>query len=130
MSIYVKRFAVWGSVKEYIEHRKQPLFRERNIYWSYFGENIGVELCGKSDFFLRPVLILRKFNSAHCLVAPLSRQLKEGDWFVNFNYQGKATRVLLNQIKVMSTKRLQRRIGDLPVAVFIEIKHKLRLLLR
>ena len=49
-----------------------PTIKERDIWWCSIGVNIGDEIDGKNELFHRPVLILKKFSSELCLVAPTS----------------------------------------------------------
>lgn len=42
----IKRFLEWMTIKEKLHSKehKPPLFKEGEIWWSYFGENIGTEI--------------------------------------------------------------------------------------
>ena len=58
-----EKFLIWIERKFALHNRKNiPSFRERDIFWSSLGENIGSEENGKWSEYTRPVLIVRKFN--------------------------------------------------------------------
>jgi hypothetical protein len=73
-----KRYSFWHKIKSWINNLDSSniYFKERDIWWCYFGSNIGSEQDGKGDRFLRPVLIFRKFTRNTCWVIPLSTQMK------------------------------------------------------
>ena len=76
----MNRFFEWVGLKEKL-HRSdhRPLFvSERDLWWASFGQNIGSEVNGKSDWFSRPVLILRKLAHGFHFVAPTTRKPREG----------------------------------------------------
>ena len=52
----IKRFLEWIGLKEKLHSNNftPPFFKEKEIWWCYFGENIGTEMNGKGDFFTRP----------------------------------------------------------------------------
>jgi mRNA interferase MazF len=53
-----------------------PLFKERDIWWVSIGVNVGFEEDGKHEKFLRPVLILKKFNKELFLGIPNSDKIQ------------------------------------------------------
>jgi mRNA interferase MazF len=57
-----------------------PKFEEGQIWWCYLGENIGHEENGKGDKFLRPVVILKKFNHRIFYAIPTSTQNKNNKY--------------------------------------------------
>jgi len=46
------------------------LFYEREVWWCITGVNVGVEIAGKHELFLRPVVVIRKFNKHMALIVP------------------------------------------------------------
>lgn len=48
------------------------------------GQNIGFEQNGKGDNFVRPVIILKKFNKNMFFGIPLSTQIKDGKFYYYF----------------------------------------------
>lgn len=77
------------------------------------GENIGVEINGKSKSYTRPVLVYRKFNRESFLGIPLTSQRHIGSWYVPFKFQGKDSYAVLCQVRCFDTKRLHRRYGEI-----------------
>ena len=58
-----KDFKKWMGVKEKIDRVAiTRTIREGEIWWSSVGENVGTEICGKGDIYIRPVLVFRKMN--------------------------------------------------------------------
>lgn len=58
-----KRYDDWNEVKKHTENAENYLqFESREIYNAKIGENIGFEQNGKSDEFVRPVLILKRLT--------------------------------------------------------------------
>jgi hypothetical protein len=59
-----KRFDEWNAVKKTAEiNEKIANFRQKEIFVTNIGENVGFEQNGKGEQFLRPVLIYKKFSS-------------------------------------------------------------------
>lgn len=111
----IKRFLEWIKRKEKLDkgEYKLPLFKEAEIWWCSVGENIGVEIGGKSLDFSRPVLIFKKLSKESFLGLPMTTKQKEGSWYVKVKYGGKNVIVILSQARVFSTKRLHTKIGEL-----------------
>jgi len=60
---YVKRFDVWFKIKPHLDDlTTYPKFQEGDVWWCHIGENVGHEECGKGNKFLRPIIVLKKFN--------------------------------------------------------------------
>ena len=113
-------FSEWAKLKPTI-HFAEPTegevyFRERQIWWTSIGQNIGSEENGKHGNFERPVIVLKKFNPQTFLAVPISTQAKEGAYrlvFINNNARFIAN---LSQMRVLSSKRLLRLVGTMPPA--------------
>jgi len=59
MNKYLKKFFDWTELKIKIHSQERVFyFREREIWWTSLGLNIGFEQNGKNKRFERPVLIL------------------------------------------------------------------------
>ena len=125
-----KDFDKWNiKKKELSEKEKKFFFREGDIWWVSLGQNLGTESYGKGDTFRRPVLIIKKLSSDSCIVLPLTSKSRQGTWFVDITFQGYTKTVLLYQIKMMCTKRFQRRLAVLDETDFKKVKEKLKNLL-
>lgn len=56
----VKRFDEWNEVKKNTHSfGRVPAIKKGEIWWCAMGENVGVEINGKSEVFSRPVLIFK-----------------------------------------------------------------------
>lgn len=78
------------------------------------GKNVGVEINGKQEFFLRPVLILKKLSGLGFMGIPLTSQSHNGSWYVSFEFKGKEQYAVLAQARVLSIYRLRRKMGVVP----------------
>lgn len=114
-AVHMKRFIKWMQLKERIDVR-ETFYRslgEGDIWWCLLGENVGSEINGKGDEFIRPVVILKKFSRTTILVVPLTSNERVGSWFVPFSYRGRKENAVLNQIRIISVKRLTYRMGKI-----------------
>lgn len=126
----MKKFNEWNEVKKEIDIReKSVIFKERDIFWASIGENVGFEQNGKGDIFSRPVLIVKRFSRNMFFGIPLSTQLKQGDFFFEFELSGVKTNALIVQGRLLDTKRLENKIGMMAKDDFENLKIKVRELL-
>src|ERR1700722_3925220 len=107
-----KDFQKWHELKSKIEDERQsPLFREGEIWWCSVGMNVGVEEDGKNDFFERPVLVFRKFNKDMFWGLPMASRAIRSNYDYSISFHGQESTILISQMRVLSAKRLLRRIG-------------------
>ncbi len=127
----MKKFDNWNEVKKQIE--TEPLgrhYKDREIYYVKIGENIGFEQSGKGKEFIRPVLVLKKFNKAFFYGVPLSTTKKRGKYYFEFNFiDGKTSITILSQVKPFDAKRLLNKIGMMKQEDFAKIKNGIRKIL-
>lgn len=89
--------------------------------------------------FQRPVLVLRKFGQHIFWAIPLTSQKKDNKYHIKIKYkeyyenivgelvsEDKEGRIILNQLKTMSSKRLIRKIGVISEEDFNIIREKIR----
>lgn len=63
MTSFIKKFQGWFTIKEQIDtSQDRPLFNEGQIWWCQIGENVGDEENGEGSNFMRPVIVIKKFN--------------------------------------------------------------------
>lgn len=92
---------------------------------SSVGLNIGLKQDGAGNDFSRPVLILKRFHNKMFWILPLSTKQKNLDFYFNFtDLSNKKVSVIIAQIKLMSIKRIQRKIYTLDMDIFTKIKNK------
>ncbi|MFA6273574.1 MAG: type II toxin-antitoxin system PemK/MazF family toxin [Candidatus Paceibacterota bacterium] len=127
----LKIFTDWTKIKVMIHLSEKKVYpKAREIWWVSVGQNIGVEINGKNQNFERPVLILKVFNDDFILVASISSTKRKGKYYHDFKTaENKDNVVVLSQLKSISSKRLIRKIGDMPSEDFINIKNKIRKLI-
>lgn len=121
----VKKFLEWISLKEKLHksNAKIPLFKENEIWWCSLGENIGIEMDGKSKKFSRPVHIFKKLSNDGFLGIPLSTKIKNGTWYVSIVHRGVDSVAVMSQARVISSKRLLEKYGELDQEDINKIKN-------
>ena len=109
----------WNVIKEDFHNtpeKKLQLVRQGEIWWVGVGENVGVEINGKSEYFSRPVLVLKKLSRYGFMGVPLTSQAHTGSWYVSFGFQDRVETAVLSQARVYSITRLYKRIGQVPAS--------------
>ncbi len=125
-----KDFEKWHKKKARInEIEQRPFFHEREIWYCHLGLNIGFEQDGNGDEFLRPVIILRKFNNEIFWAVPLTRTDKQNRYYFRFSLAGSQSVAILSQVRLIDARRLSHKIGDISSVDFLILKQKLKDLL-
>ncbi|MEK7501101.1 MAG: type II toxin-antitoxin system PemK/MazF family toxin [Patescibacteria group bacterium] len=123
ISDYIKLFQEWFRVKVNLWKKdSRVVFKQRDIWWCSLGVNLGEEMFGKGKKFTRPVLVLRKFTGNSFLGLPLTKQQKQGSWYVEITIHKEKRWVMLNQARILDKKRLTNRIGVLDDNDFQKVK--------
>ena len=65
------------------------------------------------DFFMRPVIIIKKFSSQIILIIPLTTKSHRGDWYIDLEINKTPAQGVLNQIRPIDTKRLLSSMGQI-----------------
>ncbi len=123
-------FDSWNKLKKRIDAEKNEpdkFPKEGEVWMSGLGKNIGFEQNGSGDNFSRPVLIVKKFNNHMFWVVPLSTKQKNFDFYFNYtdpNSQKVST--ILAQMKLISVKRLKRKLYDISDGLFDQMRQKLK----
>lgn len=109
----IKRFNDWIEVKSDLHHAAAVhTVREGEIWWCALGENVGVEINGKSKTFARPILVLRKLSKYSFMGIPLTSKVHDGSWYAKFYFKDREQYAALAQARVVSVFRLYRKIGE------------------
>ena len=126
-----KDFCGWHSKEAHLnDAQKLPFFREREIWFCHLGTNIGHEQDGAGAEFLRPVLVLRKFSQEVFWAIPLTRTPRESEYYFHFSFKdGVESFATLSQLRLIDTKRLSYRSGQMEELDFVILKQKLKALL-
>lgn len=121
-----KDFTNWHKLKAKLEIIDfSLLFSEKEVWWCSIGVNIGSEEDGKNEKLERPVIIFRKFSHDTFWALPLTSKIKRGKFFYPLEFQNVLRTVMLSQLRILSSRRLQRRIGKISDKQFQRIKRAL-----
>ncbi len=120
-----KGFDEWNIAKKTIHNQQNRAgFREREIWFCRAGINVGFEEDGSGDKFLRPVVVLKKFNGALFLAIPLTRTPRYGKYYFKVVDGCGVSFAMLAQARVMDAKRLYYRSRTMLDVVFKELENK------
>ena len=127
MSNKIQNIDKWNEIKKETEQENTKVyFKERDIFWTRLGENIGFEQNGKGDQFQRPILIVKRYTNDMFLGVPLSTTKRDGSFFFQFSFvANQRSTALLVQHKLYSKKRLLKKIGMINKDDFENLKRKL-----
>ena len=119
-------FDSWNNRKKHIETIEcdKIVFSEREIWWCSLGKNVGDEENGKNILFERPVLVLKKFSRRTLIVLPLTTKGKLGSVFYHKLVTKEESYVIISQVRLISTKRLLRKMYRMGRTEFGVIKDK------
>lgn len=131
MITYVKNFLDWIEVKAHTDQeeksfKSQEVIRKGEIRWSIFGVNIGREMDGKGENFARPVLVLHTIGDSLALVAPLTSKNKSIPGYIPFKWLDKTDSLCIHQIRIISTKRLLKRLAKISDGKLKEVKDNIK----
>ena len=123
-------FDKWNELKKAIDALKQDpkkFPKEAEVWISNFGKNVGFEQDGNGMNFSRPVLVVKKFNNQMFWVVPLSTKQKDLNFYFNYiDIHNQKVSAILAQMKLMSVKRLKRKIYEIDISKFEKIRYKLK----
>ena len=124
------KFVEWTKIKIKIHLTNRIIyFREKEIWWASLGANIGFEQDGKHSNFERPVLVLKKFNWSVLWILPITSKIKDNKYYYQYEYDQRKYSIILSQLRLISSKRLMRKIRTMPTCDFNQIKELIRNLL-
>lgn len=110
----IKNWCLKKASIENIEVKDLPYFKERELWWAHVGANIGFEQDGHGKKYLRPVLILKKINKNLFVGIPQTTKTKiDHKQYYKYTYGGRNFVLLLLQVRVFSSKRLDKKMGML-----------------
>jgi len=125
-----KNFEEWSKEKWDLDKNKiRAFFHEREVWFASLGVNIGFEQNRRGDKYLRPIIVLKKFNNEILWCIPLTKTQKKSAFYFSFELNKSISTAILSQIKLIDSKRLQYKIGDTKSDDFIKLKQKLKQLL-
>jgi hypothetical protein len=120
---FPKDFDGWISKKKDTHYKisTPPLFKERDIWWVSVGVNVGFEEDGKNGNFVRPVLVIKKFNRELFLGIPMSTKLKDNKYYVPVTVKNETVSVMTSQLRVFSSKRIWNKLSELDEGDFFRV---------
>jgi len=125
ISDYIKLLQDWCKLKIVLwERQNKIVFKQGDIWWCSLGMNLGEEMFGKGEKFTRPVLVFQKFTSNSFLGLSLTKQEKQGSWYVEITVHGEKNWVMLNQARILDKKRLTNRVAALDTNDFRKVKER------
>jgi len=87
---------------------------------SSLGQNIGYEQNGTGNNFIRPVLVIKKFNNQMFWIVPLTTKQKEFDFYFNYaDPNNQEVSAILAQIRLVSVKRFNRKMYEISNDIYI-----------
>ncbi len=121
-----KDFTGWHVQKSNIHENKIRLhFHERDVWFTSVGANIGFEQDGKGEEFLRPIVILKKFNNETLWGITLTSKTKTGEYYFSFKHDiDRVSTANLSQLRLIDSKRLKYQIGSMCEDDFAELKKR------
>ncbi|KKQ21442.1 MAG: hypothetical protein US45_C0054G0001 [Candidatus Nomurabacteria bacterium GW2011_GWA1_37_20] len=126
----MKDFTDWHKIKRKVELKENRInFQIRDVFSCSIGENVGFEQDGRGEEFLRPVVIIKKFNNEVFLGVPLTHTKKEGKYYFSFNLNEGQSVAIVSQVRLFDAKRLKYKIGMINEKDFSVLKEKIKQLL-
>ena len=114
-----KDFDEWNQKKKKLhEIDFTGYVKEREVWWCAVGINIGVEADGKHSDFERPVLVVRKFSKDAVLIVPVTTKVKKNPYHFSYVHNGRGFALVISQVRLISTKRLLRKIYRMDDKIF------------
>ncbi|MBU6431275.1 MAG: type II toxin-antitoxin system PemK/MazF family toxin [Patescibacteria group bacterium] len=130
-----KDYGEWHKKKKILNERddvNKIFFREKEVWWTALGVNIGFEQDGKGEEFRRPVLILKKYNKYLVLVVPLTTKIKKGNkYYVDCSITNNTIprMAIISQVRPIDTKRLIDKLRVADEDSFAKIKDAIKAML-
>ena len=118
-----KDFDDWNNLKKNLNTKESfPYPHPREIWWCSIGVNVGVEIDGKNDNFERPVLVLRAYNKEMIKIVPLTTKEKTSSFYFKIERGDLISYAVLSQIRVISAKRMIRKISKISPEEFKKLR--------
>lgn len=114
-----KDFDAWAVLKKELNSSERIFYvHSRGIWWCSLGVNIGAEIDGKHERFERPVVVMKVYNKETLVILPITSKEKNNIFHYKIETEAKVAWVKLTQARVISTKRLIRKVDVLDEVSF------------
>lgn len=131
--MYIKEFERWSLLKVEIDRKVDMIsnvspdsIRIGEVRWVSIGVNIGSEIDGKGEGFTRPCLVMHTVSKNYILVLPMSTKVKNIPGYLKINFQNRDVSICLHQMKIVSHKRVLKRVAKIPKDKFLYVKNELK----
>lgn len=123
-----KDFDGWNAQKKKIGTDSTELYFEtREVWWCFWGVNVGWEQDGGGPFFQRPIVVLKKMSRRTCLVAPLTTSIHKHPMRLSTGHiRGIRSHAVLSQIKVIDINRFVEKMGVVDEEYFNKIRKTIK----
>ena len=122
-----KDFDKWNIIKKKTHNKElPPLFSEREVWWCALGANVGDEEDGKGLNYLRPMLVVRKFNKSIFYGLPVTSNKKDDVFHFVINSGNVHGSIILSQMRLIDAKRLSHILGKITGDELSGVKKKLK----
>ena len=107
-----KDFQKWHGEKSSIhKDKKRPSFHVREVWFCSMGANVGFEQDGGGERYLRPIIVIRKFDNEVLWALPCTKNNKKGKYYFQITIiddeQERKSTAIMSQIRLIDAKRLQ-----------------------
>jgi len=114
-----KDFDEWNRNKKGLERAPiKKYVHPKEIWWCSLGVNLGAEIDGKNENFERPVIVMKVYNKETMIILPITTKPKDDQFHHKIQTVGKTVWVKMTQMRVISSKRLLRKVDILDEASF------------
>ncbi len=117
-------FDLWNQIKKSLGIKPRVMYvKERDVVFLKLGKNVGHEQDGTGKNFLRPVVVIKKFNNRFFWGVPLTTQQKDNAYYYALiSYHKHPGWAILSQGKTFDVMRIQHKIGIVSKVEFIALK--------
>ena len=125
--MYFKDFDTWNGAKKRVQRETRSInIRAGEVRWVAVGVNIGDEIDGKGTSFTRPSLVVTVSGSSTALIVPMSTKTKDITGYIVLKWKEKRVSFCIHQMRVVSQKRILKRVGKLSDRKFQYIKNEIK----
>mgnify|MGYP001614297405 CR=1 FL=1 len=118
-----KNFDAWNRNKKELENTPiKKYVHPKEIWWYALGVNLGAEIDGKNENYERPVIVMKVYNKETMIILPITTKPKDDEFHQKIQTVGKTVWAKLTQMRVISSKRLLRKVDILDEASFEILK--------
>lgn len=122
-------FEKWKKIESRLNQKQfRPFFNRQEIWFCYWGKNIGDEQNGSKDQdYKRPVIVIKKYNKHLFLGVPLTLTIKNSEHYFNFSFKShQISGAIVSQWRTLDAVRLIEKIGYINKNDFASLIEKLK----